>query len=159
MAMMINQHKMTITDLVGVYASALLALIPHAERVHMRWREGESYDDWDAIAEALWNSFVVSPMADALSGGTPLQLPRYGFAYDIYSFDDVLAVSGPAPEIWVVQQLVLNGSQAPSIKVARVRRSDKKRIGHDGAPLGSAVSLVRFRADSSEERISEITLE
>ena len=155
---MSKRRTVTLTELLGVFAASLVALTPFAERLSIPWRDGESYDDWDAIAEALWMSFVVSTMADALSTGSVLNLPRYGFSYDEYPFKDMLIVSAEGSELLVVQQIVLDGTPASGIKVARVRLSDRKRIAHEVVRLDSPAWLLRFRADGSEERTREISL-
>ena len=107
--------------------------------------------------ETLWKSFVVSTLSDALSLASPLRLPRYGFGYDVYLFSEVLAVSGRGSELLVVQQLILDGSEVPRLKVARDSDGRPSMRGpRSEVPLqGAAVSLVRFQADGSERRIVE----
>ena len=40
------------------FRSALLSLIPHAEKVGIHWKAWEAYDGWDRIEEALFESMV-----------------------------------------------------------------------------------------------------
>ncbi len=156
---MTKQRGVTITELLGVFASALFALIPFAEQLSIPWRDGDSYDDWDAMAEALWENLVVGTIVEAGPTSSPLHLPRYDFSYDSYPFSDVLVVSGEGPELLVVQRIVLDGTPIARVMAARVRLSDRVCIGHEVVLLGeSSVCLVRFGAGGSNERISEVFL-
>lgn len=53
----------TITELLGTLRQALTVLVPVAEKIRMPWRDGEAYDDWDAIAECLYDNLVVHSIA------------------------------------------------------------------------------------------------
>jgi hypothetical protein len=53
------------TNLMGHFREALLALVPIADKIHMPWREPESYDDWDAITSALFSSIVIRSIESA----------------------------------------------------------------------------------------------
>lgn len=48
-----------VDDLVLACADALRALTPHLERVGLAWQEGQRYDEFDHIADAIWSSFVI----------------------------------------------------------------------------------------------------
>jgi hypothetical protein len=115
---------MTLTELLGVYRSAVLTLIPVVTRIHMPWKDGESYDDWDVIAESLWKGIVVGAISDALHAERALDLPRYGFSYDVYASQDLLVVDSQS-ELLVVQQFVLDGSIVPRLKVSNVNPADR----------------------------------
>ncbi len=144
---MTHKAQISVSDLLGLYRSALMALIPVADRIHMTWRYGQSYDDWDAIEESLWKSIVVGVLAHAMQADRPLDLPRYGFSYDSYSFRDLLVVDSPI-DLLVVQQFVLDGSTPPLLKVANVHAIDRRCVGRALVRLEeSRVILLRNGTD------------
>ena len=71
----------TVTALIQNFGRALAAEVPMAEAIGMGWQEHDAYDDWDAIANALYVSFVARPIAWA-SSGSPLSLAPYDLAVD-----------------------------------------------------------------------------
>jgi hypothetical protein len=75
----------TITDLVTVFSDCLCALAPHVTKVGIEWKEGKNYDDWDAIAQALYASTVNSTIAYAVQGQGFSKLPPYGLIMPNYS--------------------------------------------------------------------------
>jgi hypothetical protein len=75
----------TVTDLVRNFADACRALVPSLARAAVPWRDNEQYDNWDRIAEALFESLVTEPCAFHAVGEAGLdkvRVARYGFAPD-----------------------------------------------------------------------------
>ena len=73
----------TVTDLVLNFAEACRALVPSLDRAGVPWRDGGQYDNWDRIAEPLFESLVTEPCAFAAVGEAGLgrlRVARYGFA-------------------------------------------------------------------------------
>ena len=88
------QWTTTPTELIQILRAAFISLVPVAERARIPWREGEAYDDWDELAEALYDKFVVRPLQWAVleSGTPPLQAPAYDLLVDSYADVGVLIV-------------------------------------------------------------------
>jgi hypothetical protein len=64
----------------------------------MPWREGDAYDDWDAMAGALYDSLVVRTIRHASQGGEGAKLPEYDLVYpSYYEYDVIRVVSGAVP--------------------------------------------------------------
>jgi hypothetical protein len=75
-------HELTVTQLVQNFAEACRALVPHMDRALVPWRDGQQFDNWDRIAEALFQSLVLEPCAFAaksVTGDHTLHTARYGF--------------------------------------------------------------------------------
>ena len=75
----------TVTDLMLNFADACRALVPTMDRAGVPWRDGEQYDNWDRVAEALFESLVAEPCAFQAvreAGLGKLRPARYGFAHD-----------------------------------------------------------------------------
>ncbi|MBB5295862.1 hypothetical protein E5F05_10330 [Deinococcus metallilatus] len=67
------------TELMEVFREALIALIPALERARIAWRSPEAYDDWDAIAETLFEQIVVNSIRHGLAEDyQEVRLNRWG---------------------------------------------------------------------------------
>lgn len=98
-----QQPSASVHDLLMIFRDALIALVPSMNRAMIPWREGESYDDWDLITEALYRSIVVGSCEDLLEHSRPIA--RYGFMIPDYLAHSFIAVSlprnGPTPAAFV----------------------------------------------------------
>jgi hypothetical protein len=76
-----------VRSLIFLYRRALVALVPIVEEAQIPWRDGEAYDDWDAIAEALFDRLVLESArwSVAPQAREKVRLPRYGFTQADYS--------------------------------------------------------------------------
>ena len=75
-------NQASVTDLVRNFAGACRALVPNLDQARIPWTDGKQYDNWDRIAEALFESLVLEPcrfQAKISFPETPLMLTRYGF--------------------------------------------------------------------------------
>jgi len=87
---MSNNWKTSITEIVTVFRGALLAIIPWVEKAKIKWKDGESYDDWDNIAQVLFENIVCSSIyGEVLS---EYSLSSYDFQYNNYSDLDYIKV-------------------------------------------------------------------
>jgi len=84
----------TVAYLLGILRQALTALVPVVEMARMPWRDGEAYDDWDAIAECLYDNLVVRTLVYAREAGMNLELPKYDLVYSSYK-GTFIQVEGP----------------------------------------------------------------
>lgn len=89
---------MTVTDLLLNFRQALLAVVPTVEKVGTSWRRLDAYDEWDAIASALFNALVF----EVLRWSQPerlkerFRLPDYDLLLQSYAGLCVLEVVHPA---------------------------------------------------------------
>jgi hypothetical protein len=79
------------TNLLGHFREALLALVPIADKIHMPWREPDSYDDWDAIASALYNSIVIRSIESATEDERFFPIPQYDKRIISYSYNSFVS--------------------------------------------------------------------
>src|SRR5687768_3326148 len=89
--------RTTVDFLVQEFRATLLDLTPHLDNVRINWKQN-TYDDWDAISEALYTNIVVRTIEYAEESGgelAPALTPaRYDFYYDSYtglSFTSIVA--------------------------------------------------------------------
>ncbi len=79
---LIATTQSTVSDLLRNFAEACRALVPSLDRASVRWADGQHYDNWDRIAEALSESLVLEPCRFHVAAVFPsavLKLERYGF--------------------------------------------------------------------------------
>jgi len=74
-----------VTELVGLFREALLALLPVMERGRIQWREGQSYDPWENIERTLYESIIGSCVENAVPAGSIMVLAPYGLTQPAYS--------------------------------------------------------------------------
>jgi hypothetical protein len=75
----------TVTELLLNFGEACRALVPALDRAGVPWRDGEQYDNWDRVAEALFETLVTEPCAFQAvgeAGLSKLRTARYGLAPD-----------------------------------------------------------------------------
>ena len=75
--------QVTVTYLVRNFARACRAIVRSLDAARVPWRDGQQYDDFDRIAEALFEGIVVRPclfQAVGEEGIQGLTVARYGFA-------------------------------------------------------------------------------
>jgi hypothetical protein len=75
------EHRETVTNLVRNFGEACRALVPSLDRARVSWSDANQYDNWDRIAEALFESLVIEPCRFQANeiGLDKLQFDKYGF--------------------------------------------------------------------------------
>jgi hypothetical protein len=84
-----------VTELVGLFREALLALLPAMDKARIEWREGLTYDPWENIERTLYDSILGSCVDNAVPAGSALHLAAYGLVHPTYADRSFLAT----PEI------------------------------------------------------------
>lgn len=70
--------KTSVDQLLELFRAGLIAVAPVADRAHINWADGSQYDDWDAIADGLYEGIVrMSVLHSTECRG--ISIPRYGF--------------------------------------------------------------------------------
>jgi len=86
----------SISDIMMNFRNALISIVPQLEVVHIGWKDDEQYDDYDNIAECLFENLVTRN----LKYNTDLVLTGYGFVKEDYKRKSYIAIN--IPEIGVV---------------------------------------------------------
>jgi hypothetical protein len=86
---------MTDSDVLRSFRDALVAVYPVLQRLHCLEDDSQPYDDFDSVAEVLWEVLVLNTFRwrDGLPG-LP-QLPPYGFFQVPVGADGYIAVHAP----------------------------------------------------------------
>ena len=80
----------TVQNLIVIFKGALTNLIPWLEKAMIKWKSGESYDDFENISIALYENIVSTSLYSEHSNQPPLA--KYLYAYDDYSSVDFIGV-------------------------------------------------------------------
>ncbi len=75
----------TITELVVTFSESLSALTPYATRVGIPWKEPDNYDEWDAIASAIYSSIVVITIGYTVERDLFAKLAPYDMSLSNYA--------------------------------------------------------------------------
>ena len=127
---------MRVTDVLLNFRSALLAVIPYAERFGIPWRRPDAYDEWDAIASVLFSSLVVRVLRCILpeSRREEFSLPSYDLLVPHYARYRIQVVNPALPSgIWVFHAF---GTSGEALDVVEVREIDEK-----GKPLSERLAM------------------
>ena len=80
----------SINELISIFRGAINAILPWLEKAKIPWKEGVAYDDFDVIAESLFESIVAGSVKsqNKYSG----KFPKYNYRYTDYSEMDYIGV-------------------------------------------------------------------
>ena len=67
------------TEILAAFREALVAVHPILRRLDIVSDAGDAYDDYDQLAEALWETLVLRTLMWKHGLDSPPRLPRYGF--------------------------------------------------------------------------------
>ena len=153
-----NHWRVTVNDLMGIFRQGLLDLIPTFERAEIRWRE-DPYDDFDRIAEALYDSIVRDSVRNSITTQAAFEVARYGMQDSGRPYSRILV--NDASRGLALLDLVTRQEPFDTIECLQ--------IGPDGREIREAGSLpyrgatfvcqVRFPEDVSPGFISELDVQ
>lgn len=97
--------KTSVTDLMSAFCDALKGLVPVMDRVRIPWHDHDAYDDWDHIAQVLYQEVVIHSLRCSLEvQSQDLKLPALGFmisSYDLFSWIEIAGSGSPPHLIFV----------------------------------------------------------
>jgi hypothetical protein len=92
--------RTNIGELLRIFRDAMKALVPQLKRAKIEWRDGAAYDDWDEIAQILYEKIVVSSLLWAMPEEKRelFHLSVYGMTYSAYASNAVITVNHASVE-------------------------------------------------------------
>lgn len=120
-----SNWKTSVTELLEIFRGALIAIIPWLEKAKIKWSEDEAYDDWDNIAESLYQNIVCSSLNGEIT--TEYQIAKYNFNYEDYSLINFIEVRNKDnfEKKFAFVAFQSNLSPMDSVKVAELDKLDK----------------------------------
>ncbi len=76
----------------NTFQGCLRSLVPWLEKMHIPWKDGLAYDDFENIAEALYNNIVCATLEGEVA--TDYNIARYDLQYSDYTGIDHLRIIG-----------------------------------------------------------------
>jgi hypothetical protein len=77
-------HSIRLTNLVRIFRSGLLALLPVMDAAQIRWAGPDVYDPWEDVERTLFSSIIGSCVANQVGGAAWRPLAVYGLNYADY---------------------------------------------------------------------------
>lgn len=111
-------YSTTVDELIRVYCQAMAALTPSLDQVHIAWRDGAAYDDYDQIAECLFGSIVLNSLREATDSSR--KFFEYARGYEDYRDLNYIAVHNANVES---NRVALQSFQSNSAPMDSVRIS------------------------------------
>lgn len=134
----------TVTEVVGVFRDALIALIPSLERARIPWRDGEAYDDFDALAQAAYDTYVLNAFRFGLTTNEEvIRVPPWDLHVTTYAESDwIEVVSNDVAE----RPLALVGFKTRDTPFDTVTAQPLTAAGEcQGKPVHVSFEFARFR--------------
>lgn len=72
----------SVEEVMIIFRDALASLAPFLAKARISSKEGEQYDDYDAISEMLYEKIVVNSIKWSFADSQEIELPAYGFEFD-----------------------------------------------------------------------------
>lgn len=72
----------SVEEVMTIFRDALASLAPFLDKARISSKEGEQYDDYDAIAELLYEKIVINSIKWAFADSEEIEIPAYGFEFD-----------------------------------------------------------------------------
>ncbi len=131
-----SETAFTVTFLMNAFRRALQAMAPIAESVGLTWRDSEAYDEWDALAESLFDVLVVSAvMGDVKVAAGRAALSRYGYGPPPAASPAGSWIEVDVPEMLGTYSFVAFGSNEDFGKI------HVARVDHDGPGATAPASV------------------
>lgn len=134
-----------VTDIVENFRRALSAVVPCAERAGVPWRRPDAYDEWDAVASALYRSLVVEPIRWQLSEANweSFSLPDYDLLRPHYGEFSWIVVGGSKPKEgrFLFHAFATRKQPFDTVEI--------RRISDSGSPLQPGDELIERPAAGS----------
>jgi hypothetical protein len=129
--------RTTVSQLLLVFRDASRALVPHVEKVRIEWRDSSAYDDWDDIAQTLYEKIVVSSVLWAMpeEERERCEFPKYNMTYSSYSGKTMITVNRAS----AAERLVFHSFTTATDPFDKARAC---RVDANGRVLDSDVVLL-----------------
>ncbi len=142
-----STYRATVNDLVSNFRDALLALTPIADRAMLNYRDLNPHDDWEALAERVFDTFVRQPIeADRLSQPGDLPVGRYDFDLSDYSRLSWLTTAPDAPYESAFIRLLAGDGSFDTVQIVDIDPASHQAGEWRSVPV-TEVTFALYRRD------------
>lgn len=80
-----SSWEVDIHQLLLIVRDAYVALVPTLEKARIPWANEHAYDDWDRIADSIYNSVAINAILHSSECARASNIVRYSYAHEDYS--------------------------------------------------------------------------
>jgi hypothetical protein len=159
-----EQWTTSVRNLILNFRDALAILTPYMDKAKIGWRDQDSYDDWDEIAQSLYKNMVLRSILFSIERKEGIITPEYGMIYPSYedkSFIEVIGSTSPLDGYQVFVGFSTLEQPFDQITYQQVSGVGLRAIGEPAClRLAEAnfMSIVN-RESGGRERLSDILLQ
>lgn len=114
-------YRATVSELFDNFRSALIAILPIADRAKINFRDEETHRDWERLAASMFDAFVRSPIdSDRVAIGSELPLARYDIDVDDYLAVSWLASNADSPHRGAVIRFLSRDAPFDTVQVVDI---------------------------------------
>lgn len=141
------------TEILTIFRDAILALIPTFEKAKIAWKEGEAYDDFDNIVEALYSNIVCSSLTGEVA--SQYNMPRYCGRYNYYASMDFIEVKNGTGKRFAFIAYQTEKTPFDIIQVAELDEAGKV-IGYSNVKFEGATFIFIKNNNGRRDHIDNI---
>jgi hypothetical protein len=151
-----------VAESIDAFRQGLMALVPSAQRVGLTWEDENTHDDWERLAETLFEVLVASPIRqDLRRGPDAYPLPRYDYDFMSYvemSWLEVILPDGSRTLVFV--RLLSRAGPFDTVQLAPSTRDGL--VSGERAPFSYgdvSLHLRRRFVDGGSEIVNKLFLD
>lgn len=151
--------RISVTDLVLTFRSALRGFIPIADRLRISWRDDNQHVDWEHVAAAVFHACVRSPIdVDERRADGEFRIPEYDIDFDSYVDASWISVrTGSDKEMLAMIRLLTREEPFDMVQAAVVDRVTLQTIGRVEIPVSDAnFVFIRRATEIPDEEVAAI---
>jgi hypothetical protein len=150
-----TRWQTTVTDVVLIFRDSLRALAPHVAKARIEWRDDAAYDDWDEIAQVLFEKIVVASVVWSLpeADRPRIDFVAYDVMYDSYAGKAIIVLEMPESERLVFHSF---GTRDEPFDTVRGRKVDKEGRVHGNDLAIVAADTVRYRVEVAGMEMTDL---
>lgn len=149
----------SVDELIEIFRGALISIIPWIERAQIKWKEGESYDDWDEIAQVLYKNIISNSFK--YSSSKQFNLVRYDIRYNNYQNLSFIKVThgNITNNFYAFVGFKNTQNIFDSIEVAIIEPTTLNVVGYQTIPYNSSSFSFNENINKDMNEMKSITVE
>ncbi len=149
--------EVSVTDVLVAFRTALVGLTDAADRIGLEWRDASAHDDWEALADAVFDTLVArSVWHDASTPPDSYALARYDFDLRDYRHLSWVELDDGSALSTVLVRFLTTSAPFDTVQCAIVRQGDGSVEGGTTIPFSDELQFrVRLRSESAVDSVRE----
>lgn len=146
----------SVNEAVGIFREGLLALIPIVEKAKMPWADPYAYDDWDVIAQGLYEGIVILSLTHSTQWHDFEEIPEFDHRISDYSNRSYIFLAEVGEQ---KPFLCFHSVKAPfDTALVAILDEHQKVVGVSESELGNATFVFSGCRSGNRTNIEDITV-